>query len=223
MSKLLRSMVGEAQYSKWKPLGHRFDYLWWVARGKPVRSPHLLKQMTVAEYGRRYGLRTLVETGTYYGEMVAPMRKHFDRIYSIELEPQLAEISRQRFGGDPSITVLEGDSQVLVPKVVAELKAPAVFWLDAGYYGVHPAQGDLSRLLTELRAILSSPIAGHVVLMDDARCFVGAENKFTAAQLVAWIEKEFPDRKAEIVRDIFRITRREISPDLLLSNRSVGS
>ena len=212
MSKLLRSIVGEAQYSKWKPLGHRFDYLWWVVRGKPVRSPHLLKQMTVAEYGRRHNLRTLVETGTYYGEMVAPMRTHFDRIYSIELDPQLAEISRQRFAEDASITVLEGDSQVLIPQVVAKLDAPALFWLDAGYYGMHPAQGDLTRLLSELRAILSTPVAGHVVLMDDARCFVGAENKFTAAQLVAWIEKEFPSRKAEIVRDIFRVTPRPVPP-----------
>jgi len=61
------------------------------------------------------------------------------------------------------------------------------------------------------------------VLMDDARCFVGAENKFTAVQLVAWIEKEFPGRKAEIVRDIVRVTRREASPDLLLTNHSVGA
>ena len=208
MSKLMRSLMGEAQYSKWKPVGHRFDYFWWLMRGKPVRSPHLLKQMTVAEYGRRYNLRTLVETGTYYGEMVASMRKHFDRIYSVELEPQLAAVSREKFAGDPGITILEGDSQTLIPKVVAELQAPAVFWLDAGYYGVHPAQGDLSRLLSELRAILSSSIPGHVVLMDDARCFIGAENKFTAAQLASWIEKEFPDRRAEIARDIFRVTRR---------------
>jgi len=208
MSKLMRSLMGEAQYSKWKPVGHRFDYFWWLMRGKPVRSPHLLKQMTVAEYGRRYNLRTLVETGTYYGEMVASMRKHFDRIYSVELEPQLAAVSREKFAGDPGITILEGDSQTLIPKVVAELQAPAVFWLDAGYYGAHPAQGDLSRLLSELRAILSSSIPGHVVLMDDARCFIGAENKFTAAQLVSWIEKEFPDRRAEIARDIFRVTRR---------------
>ena len=209
MSKLMRRLMGEAQYSKWKPIGHRFDYLWWIVRGKPPRSPHLLKQMTVAQYGHRFGLHTLVETGTYYGEMVASMRRHFDRIYSIELDPKLAEISRHRFASDTGISVLEGDSQVLIPQVVAELDHPALFWLDAGYYGVHPANGDLSRLLTELRAILSSPIPNHVVLMDDARCFVGAKNKFTAAELVAWIEKEFPGRKAEIARDIFRVTPRE--------------
>ena len=212
MSKLLRRMVGEAQYSKWKPLGHRFDYLWWVVRGKPVRSPHLLKQMTVAEYGRRYGLRTLVETGTYYGEMVAPMRKHFDRIYSIELEPQLAEISRQRFGGDPSITVLEGDSQVLVPKVVAELKAPAVFWLDAGYYGWPELATDKSRLTVEFEAILRHPVPGHVILMDDARGLNGQNGALTVEELTAYIAREFPERQVAVKHDILRITSNQYIP-----------
>jgi hypothetical protein len=208
MSRLVRRLLGERVYIKFKPLGHYPDYFWWVLRGKPVRSPHLLKQMTVAEYGRRYHLRCLVETGTYYGEMVAALRKQFDRVYSIELDPKLAEYSRQRFKNDPQVKILEGDSGALVPEVVAQLDRPAVFWLDAGYYGVDLTQGDLSRLLTELRAILSSSVREHIVLMDDARMFVGTDRKFTASQLVAWIEREFPDRKVEIIRDIFRVTPR---------------
>lgn len=208
MSRFVRRLFGERVYIKFKSLGHYPDYLWWVLRGKPVRSPHLLKQMTVAEYGRRYNLRCLVETGTYYGEMVAALRKQFDRIYSIELDPELAGYSRQRFKNYPEVKILEGDSGTLVPQVVAQLDRPAVFWLDAGYYGVDLTKGDLSRLLTELRAILSSRVREHVVLMDDARIFVGTDSKFTASQLVAWIEREYPDRKVEIARDIFRVTCR---------------
>jgi len=208
MSRLVRRLLGERVYIKVKPLGHYPDYLWWALRGKPARSPHLLKQVTIAEYGRRYELRCLVETGTYYGEMVAGMRQQFDLIYSIELDPKLAEYSRQRFKNDPQVKILEGDSGVLVPQVVAQLDRPALFWLDAGYYGVDLTKGDLSRLLTELSAILSAPVREHVVLMDDARMFVGTESKFNASQLVAWIEREHPDRKVEIVRDIFRVTRR---------------
>jgi len=208
MSRLVRRLLGERVYIKFKPLGHYPDCFWWVLRGKPVRSPHLLKQRTVAEYGRRYNLRYLVETGTYYGEMVAALCQQFDRVYSIEFDPKLAEYSRERFKNYPQVKILEGDSRVLVPQVVAELDRPAVFWLDAGYYGVDLATGDLSRLLTELRAIFSSPVKEHVVLMDDARMFVGTDSKFSAAQLVAWIEREYPDRKVEIVRDIFRVTRR---------------
>lgn len=208
MSRLVRRLLGERVYIKFKSLGHYPDYFWWVLRGRPVRSPHLLKQMTVAKYGRRYHLRCLVETGTYYGEMVAALRKQFDRVYSIELDPKLAEYSRQRFKNDPQVKILEGDSGVLVPEVVAQLDRPAVFWLDAGYYGVDLTKGDLSRLLTELRAILSSSVREHIVLMDDARMFVGTDRKFTASQLVAWIEREYPDRKVEIARDIFRVTPR---------------
>jgi len=208
MSRFVRRLLGERVYIKFKPLGHYPDYLWWVLRGKPVRSPHLLKQRTVAEYGRRYNLRYLVETGTYYGEMVSALCKQFDLVYSIELDPKLAGYSRQRFKNYPQVKILEGDSGVLVPQVVAQLDRPAVFWLDAGYYGVDLTKGDLSRLLTELRAILSSPVREHVVLMDDARMFVGTDSKFSASQLVAWIEREYPDRKVEIARDIFRVTCR---------------
>jgi hypothetical protein len=208
MSRFVRRLVGERAYIKFKPLGHYPDYIWWVLRGKPVRSPHLLKQMTVAEYGRRYNLRCLVETGTYYGEMVAALRKQFDLVYSIELDPKLAGYSRQRFKNYPQVKILEGDSCALLPQVAAQLDHPAVFWLDAVYYGVDLTKGDLSRLLTELRAILSSPVREHVVLIDDARTFVGTDNKFSASQLVAWIEREYPDRKVEIARDIFRVTCR---------------
>ncbi len=52
-------------------------YWYWILRGRPERSPHLLKQKTVREYGERFGLKTLVETGTYYGEMVAAMKRRF--------------------------------------------------------------------------------------------------------------------------------------------------
>jgi len=61
-------------YGVYKSLGHYPDYWYWKLRGEPIRSPHLLKQRTVREYAQRYGLRVLVETGTYYGEMVDAMR-----------------------------------------------------------------------------------------------------------------------------------------------------
>ena len=41
--------------------------------GKPIPAPNVVKQRTVIGYQRRYRLRTLVETGTYTGEMVQAM------------------------------------------------------------------------------------------------------------------------------------------------------
>ena len=84
-------------YGVYKALGHHPDYWYWILRGRPARSPHLLKQKTVREYGEKYGLKTLVETGTYYGEMVAAMKGRFDRIYSIEYVAELANRARKKF------------------------------------------------------------------------------------------------------------------------------
>src|SRR5438270_10456246 len=93
------------------------DFLWWKLRGSPPRTTHLVKQRTVTEYAQRYGLRTLVETGTYYGDMVAAMRKRFGQIYSIEFDPELAGAAARKFGRCPHIQILRGDSQVLVPSL----------------------------------------------------------------------------------------------------------
>ena len=87
-------------YGAYKALGHYPDYWYWILRGRPPRSPHLLKQKVVREYGEKFGLKTLVETGTYYGEMVAAMKSRFDRIYSIEFVPALAERATRKFARD---------------------------------------------------------------------------------------------------------------------------
>src|ERR1700733_5491962 len=117
-------------YGAYKAAGHYPDYWYWILRGRPERSPHLLKQKEVREYGERYSLKTLVETGTYYGEMVAAQKRRFERIYSIEFAPELAERAKKKFAGEPHIKIFCGDSRAILPEVLAELSAPALFWLD---------------------------------------------------------------------------------------------
>jgi hypothetical protein len=193
-------------YGAYKSLGHYPDYLYWKIRGKPERSPHLLKQRTVREYGRRYQLQTLVETGTYYGEMVAAMKSRFDRIYSIEYDPELARRAAQKFARHSHIQILQGDSQKVLPELLKTLSQSALFWLDAGYYGWAGAQGDKQRLSMELEAILRHPVKGHIILMDDARGLNGQNGALTVEELRRRVESEFPDRVVDVQYDILRIT-----------------
>lgn len=193
-------------YGLYKALGHYPDYWYWQLRGKPVRSPHLLKQRTVREYAQRYGLRVLVETGTYYGEMVAAMKGNFDRIYSVEYDPQLARRAMAKFARFNHIKILEGDSQQVIPELLESISQPALFWLDAGYYGWAGLQGDKQRLTTELEAILRHSIPGHVILMDDARGLNGQNGAPTIAELKQRLESEFPGRQVDVQYDILRIT-----------------
>ncbi len=161
----------------------------------------------MCEYGEQFGLKTLVETGTYYGEMVAAMKERFDRIYSIEYVPELAERAAKKFARYPHIRIFCGDSCAVMPEVLALLKGPALFWLDAGYYGWVGKPGDQQRLSAELEMILSQPHP-HTILLDDARGLTGQKGIPSVAEVKSYVESKFPQRQVEVQFDIMRITRR---------------
>lgn len=192
-------------YGAYKALGHHPDYWYWHLRGRPVRAPHLLKQRTVREYGARYGLGTLVEAGTYYGEMVAASRRHFRTIYSIEFDKALAQRAMRKFARDGHVHIVEGDSKTAIPAILESLAEPALFWLDAGYYGWNGIVGDRTRLDSELDAILGARLA-HFILLDDARGLTGLNGAPTVEQLTRRIGQQFPGRRIEVKHDILRIT-----------------
>jgi hypothetical protein len=192
-------------YGLYKAAGHYPDYWYWKLRGEPLRSPHLVKQRAVQEYADRYSLRVLVETGTYYGEMVAAMRQRFDEIFSIEYDHPLAEQAQKKFSRWPHIHILEGDSQKKIPEILATLTKPALFWLDAGYYGWAGLQGDKQRLTVELDSILQHSIKSHIILMDDARGLSGQNGAPTVEQVKQHIESTFPGRRVSVKHDILRI------------------
>jgi hypothetical protein len=192
-------------YGAYKALGHYPDYWYWKLRGEPPRSPHLLKQRVVREYAERYALHVLVETGTYYGEMVAAMKNRFRAIYSVEFDHRLAQRAIKKFGRYKHVHIFEGDSRQIVPDLLKQIAEPALFWLDAGYYGWAGVQGDKQRLTTELEAILHDPGKKHVVLMDDAHGLNGQNGAPTIDQLKQRIQAEWPQRTSDVEYDILRI------------------
>lgn len=175
----------------------------WYLRGRPLPPPHVVKQLVVLRYQRARKFSTFIETGTFTGEMVAAMRPYFRRIVSIELSPEIHRAAIHRFAGDPSVELLPGDSAQLLPRVLEQLREPALFWLDGHFMGGVTGRGDEhSPVRTELRALLSHPVRRHVVLIDDARLFSGADGYPTIPELVAWIERERPGSNVRIEDDI---------------------
>jgi hypothetical protein len=194
-------------YGAYKTLGHYQDYWYWILRGRPQRSPHLLKQIAVRLYGHTFDLKTLVETGTYYGEMVAAMKNQFDHIYSIEYVPELAQRAARKFARYEHIRIFCGDSRVVMPEVLALLTGPALFWLDAGYYGWVGIRANEQRLSAELEMILSHPHP-HIILLDDARGLTGRDGIPSVDDVKNYVETKFPERSVEVIYDIMRITFR---------------
>jgi len=179
----------------------------WRAAGKPGAPPPAAKQDVLLEHAQRAGLRTLVETGTFRGDMVFAMLPHFDRIVSIELDAALHARARTLFAQEPKVELLQGDSGALLPQVVASLRAPALFWLDAHYSGGITARGALdSPIVRELETVLGSPHP-HVVLIDDAADFTGKDGYPTLDELRTYLSKRDPSLRMEVADNIVRVLR----------------
>jgi len=174
---------------------------------KPFVEPtHEIKVNTLKEYAKKYSLDTFIETGTFLGDTVYALRNNFKKIISVELSSDLCNKARRRFANDKHISILQGDSGALMGSILDSLKEPALFWLDGHYSGGITARGELDTpIIKELGLILNHHIKNHVILIDDARCFVGENDYPTIKELLAFVSKLNNNLNVKVEDDIIRI------------------
>lgn len=179
----------------------------WERNGCPNPPPHLIKQRVLREHAEKYGLKILVETGTYRGDMVYAMRKDFDKIYSIELSTELHEAARRRFYGYDHIEILQGDSGRVIADLLPKLDQPTLFWLDGHYSAGMTARGEKDTpIFEELGHIFASKLTDYAIVIDDARLF-GADPAYpTMEELKKFILAHRPNSDIEVDTDSIRIT-----------------
>ena len=178
----------------------------WEARGRPVPPPHIVKQRTIRTLADRFGLKTLVETGTYYGDMVEAMKRRFSRIYSIELSKELGERAAKRFRRDQHVMIIQGDSGTELGKLVRRIDQPALFYLDGHYSGGITAQGAKDTPIYEELSHIFEHDPRHVIVIDDARCFGRDPDYPSLQELGEFIRSKRPDVEIEVEDDSIRIT-----------------
>lgn len=178
----------------------------WYRAGRPVPPPHIIKQLTIKRYAKKWNTPFLVETGTYLGDTVHAMKDQFEKIYSIELSRELFEKATARFSAFSHITILEGDSGIVLNELLPKITKPTLFWLDGHFSGGVTAHGELSTpIFKEVEGILKHHIDNHVILVDDARLFIGADDYPTHDAFRAFIQGLRPDMVYEVKNDIIRI------------------
>ncbi len=183
------------------------EWLAWERKDRPDPPPHLAKQQTLIAFARRFGLTVLVETGTYYGDMVEAMKRHFDRIISVELSRDLFEQARERFRGQKKIELVCGDSAVEIERIVKSLDRPALFWLDAHHSAGVTAKGSSdTSICEELGHILRAWGRGHVVIIDDAQCFGRDPDYPSLRELIVFVRERAPSAEIAVEQDAIRIT-----------------
>ena len=178
----------------------------WERQGRPSPPPHIVKEELIKTYAKDFNTRILIETGTYLGDMVYAMKKSFSRIISFELDHDLAAQAQLRFANDNHIRIVEGDSGKLLGEHLSTINEPCLFWLDGHYSGGITAKGALETpIKNELAAILSHESDGHVILIDDARCFTGGNDYPTLDELKNFVAERKPNHKFSVEHDAIRI------------------
>jgi len=179
----------------------------WIRSGKRGVPPPRMKHEILRKYLRDYGLRVVVETGTYRGGTVEALRRDVAEIYSIELSVPLYQAARRRFKSAKNVKLVQGDSGVAIEAVVKELQEPALFWLDGHYSGGVTAKGEKETpVLEELRHIFPSKNRS-VILIDDAENFNGgAESAYPSLdELTAFVKSNCENAEVSVEDNIIRI------------------
>jgi len=172
------------------------------------------KRSILIDYAKRFGPRVFVETGTYKGDTVqAMLQSHcFDVIHTIDIYADRAQNAKYRYISFPQVYCWHGDSAVVLPRILANLTDPALFWLDAHHSGKQIARkkGLIEMpLVAELTAILQHDCAAeHVILIDDSRYFKEFGGKYpgypTEQELHSLVAQSFPAHVWDNVNDIIR-------------------
>jgi hypothetical protein len=175
----------------------------WRRDGFPVPAPHPVKRALLLREAKRLGATAFVETGTFTGDTVWFMRDAFEKIYSIEVQPDLAHLASKRFSNHSHIRIIEGDSAIILNSLMKELNEPTLFWLDGHYSAGVTGRGEKDcPIYEELEAIATRTPPAMTIVIDDYRCFGTEEGYPTWEELCSYIKSKFPKMKIKIELDM---------------------
>ena len=169
--------------------------------------PHTVKEELVVACAKYYHLSVLIETGTFYGDMVYSQLKNFEKIISIELSPFFFNQATRTFRKSKNVILFSGDSGEVLNKLLKEgfLKNPCLMWLDGHYCGGKSAFSQKGTpILSELEAILKSK-ARHIILIDDARYFKGQKGYPSIEEIHKFVMDHNSEYRVTIQSDIIKI------------------
>ena len=125
------------------------------------------KAALISNLGNRFGLRTLVETGTCHGDTVQRVRQSFKEIWSIELCKEYFEIAHKRFEGDGNVHIVFGSSKEKLPDVIRQTQGALLFFLDA--HVTNPTSANDGDPIPEELAAIKTWRPDSLVLIDDVK------------------------------------------------------
>lgn len=123
-----------------------------------------------------------VEGGTSLGwGTTTAIQAGFEKIYTIELLKDLFENAKKMFSNEiksGKVITINGDTQIVLGRILKEINQPATFWLDAHFGKKYKGDKPRCPLIAELDVIKQHTINTHTLLIDDMRLFGKAAHDF---------------------------------------------
>lgn len=85
--------------------------------------------------GQSYDIINAVETGTHQGDATLSLSNNFEKVYTIELDEQYYNYSKNRLRDRNNITFYHGNSADVFQTLIPTLEGASLFWLDAHFMG----------------------------------------------------------------------------------------
>jgi hypothetical protein len=137
-----------------------------------IMQPYFPTEMTM-KLAKIAKADIFIETGTYMGGTTKWASTQFKDVHTIELSELLYNNIKDELLSKGNIIPHLGDSRDILPKILTNINGNIVFWLDGHYSaGIIAGKDDPCPLLKELEIILSRNNE-DIILIDDARCFLG--------------------------------------------------
>jgi hypothetical protein len=189
--------------------GHLVDL--WRTMTMDFANPHsLTKLRCLNSLRRRTGAKVFVETGTYLGNTAYRASWLFDRVFTIELDHELARKAGEFLARRRNVRVIEGDALHALPQVFEDPSVrDAVVFLDGHYSAGDTACGELQEpAVEEIRSLGRYKDQILAIQVDDFRLF-GLPGFPSKSDLLKAIEDSFGgDFQIEIQFDQVMIVRR---------------
>jgi FkbM family methyltransferase len=112
-----------------------------------------------------------IETGTFKGETTFWAADFFDKVYTIEISPEISRETASKSDCPKNIEFIVGDSREELPQLVKRVKGRSFYWLDGHWCTGAGGKEAECPLMDELKAIAVSE--KPIIFIDDARCFLG--------------------------------------------------
>lgn len=164
------------------------------------------KREAIVRWGQSCGCEIIVETGTFMGWTAEYVSKYFSRCITIELDPNYYRKAVEKFETTKAVEVLLGNSSDVLPGLLNKLDRRTLFYLDGHYCGHNTAKSESNTpIIQEIRTILAHADRNHVILIDDARMFLGCDGYPSIRELRKMVGKLAKDYELRVSNDIIKI------------------